>query len=275
VTVETEQIVRRAEERTSDAELDTGPSLIELDHIHKTYVMGDVHVHALRGVSLKVNPGEFVAIMGASGSGKSTSMNIIGCLDRPSKGRYVLDGVDVSSLSKDERADIRNRKVGFVFQGFNLLARTSALENVELPMLYANVSSEDRHRIAREALHSVGLAGREMNHPNQLSGGQQQRVAIARSLVNKPVLILADEPTGNLDSRTAVEVMDIFQRLNEESSITIVVVTHEHDIAEYAKRVVIFKDGKISKDYPVTVRRNAAEELKNLPVLVDDEDDEE
>lgn len=275
MTVETEQIVRSAEERSSDTEHDEGPSLIELDHIHKTYVMGDVNVHALRGVSLKVSPGEFVAIMGASGSGKSTMMNLIGCLDRPSKGRYVLDGVDVSSLSKDARADIRNRKVGFVFQGFNLLSRTSALENVELPMLYANVSSEDRHRIAREALHAVGLAGREANHPNQLSGGQQQRVAIARSLVNNPVLILADEPTGNLDSRTAVEVMDIFQRLNQESGITIVLVTHEHDIAEYAKRVVIFKDGKISKDYPVSVRRNAAEELKNLPVLVDDEDDEE
>lgn len=275
MTVETEQIVRSADERTPDAERDQGPSLIELDHIHKTYVMGDVHVHALRGVSLKVDPGEFVAIMGASGSGKSTSMNIIGCLDRPTKGRYVLDGVDVSKLSKDARADIRNRKVGFVFQGFNLLSRTSALENVELPMLYANVSSEDRHRIAREALHSVGLAGREMNHPNQLSGGQQQRVAIARSLVNKPVLILADEPTGNLDSRTSVEVMEIFQRLNNENGITIVLVTHEHDIAEYAKRVVIFKDGKISKDYPISVRRNAAEELKNLPVLDDDEEDEE
>lgn len=275
MTVETEQIVRIADERTPEAERGKGPSLIELDHIHKTYVMGDVYVHALRGVSLKVDPGEFVAIMGASGSGKSTSMNIIGCLDRPSKGRYVLDGVDVSSLSKDERADIRNRKVGFVFQGFNLLSRTSALENVELPMLYANVSSEDRHRIAREALHSVGLAGREMNHPNQLSGGQQQRVAIARSLVNKPVLILADEPTGNLDSRTSVEVMEIFQRLNNEGGITIVLVTHEHDIAEYAKRVVIFKDGKISKDYPISARRNAAEELKNLPVLDDDEEDEE
>ena len=275
MTVQTEQFVRSADERSPDVELEKGPALIELDHIHKTYEMGDVHVHALRGVSLKVHSGEFIAIMGASGSGKSTTMNIIGCLDRPTKGKYVLDGVDVSSLSKDARADIRNRKVGFVFQGFNLLSRTSALENVELPMLYANVSSEDRHRIAREALDSVGLAGREMNHPNQLSGGQQQRVAIARSLVNKPVLILADEPTGNLDSRTSVEVMEIFQRLNHESGITIVVVTHEHDIAEYAKRVVIFKDGKISKDYPITGRRNAAEELKNLPVLVDDEDDEE
>jgi len=277
VTVETEQIIRRGEERDPDvvSEAEKGPALIELDHIHKTYTMGDVHVHALRGVSMKVHKGEFIAIMGASGSGKSTTMNIVGCLDRPSKGKYVLDGVDVSSLSKDARADIRNRKVGFVFQGFNLLARTSALENVELPMLYANVSSEDRHRIAREALDSVGLAGRELNHPNQLSGGQQQRVAIARSLVNNPVLILADEPTGNLDSRTAVEVMEIFQRLNEESGITVVLVTHEHDIAEYAKRVVIFKDGKISKDYPIAARRDASEELKNLPVIADDDDDDD
>src|ERR671916_1891249 len=216
------------------------PEVIRLEGVHKTYSMGDVEVHALRGVSLEITAGEFVAIMGASGSGKSTMMNIVGCLDRPTRGTYVLDGQDVSSLSKDERADIRSRKLGFVFQGFNLLSRTSALENVELPMLYANVEASERRRRAVEALHSVGLAGREQNHPNQLSGGQQQRVAIARSLVNDPTLILADEPTGALDSRTSVEVMEIFQRLNRERRITLVLVTHEPDIAAYADRVVVF-----------------------------------
>ena len=185
------------------------PAVIELDHIHKTYTMGDVEVHALRGVSLTIHQGEFVAIMGASGSGKSTAMNIIGCLDRPTRGTYVLDGQDVSQLSKDERADIRSQKIGFVFQGFNLLSRTSAIENVELPMLYAGFDSQERQKRAKEALAAVGLAGREQNHPNQLSGGQQQRVAIARSLVNRPALILADEPTGNLDSRTSIEVMEM------------------------------------------------------------------
>ena len=248
--------------------------VIQLDHIHKTYTMGDVEVHALRGISLAINEGEFVAIMGTSGSGKSTMMNIIGCLDRPMKGRYILDGQDVSELSKDERADIRNRKLGFVFQGFNLLSRTSALENVELPMLYAGLETAERHRRAMEAIAAVGLAGRERNHPNQLSGGQQQRVAIARSLVNNPALILADEPTGNLDSRTSIEVMEIFQRLNRERGITLLLVTHEHDIAEYADRVVVFKDGKIRKDYQIEHPRNAAEELKSLPEL-DSEDEEE
>lgn len=246
--------------------------VIRLEEIHKTYAMGDVEVHALRGVSLTIAEGEFVAIMGTSGSGKSTTMNIIGCLDRPTRGTYILDGQDVSSLSKDERADIRNRKLGFVFQGFNLLSRTSALENVELPMLYAGLGAEERRRRALEALRSVGLAGREQNHPNQLSGGQQQRVAIARSLVNDPALILADEPTGNLDSRTSIEVMEIFQRLNRERGITLVLVTHEPDIAEYADRVVVFKDGKIRKDYRVTAPRDAAEELKNLPAA--EEEDE-
>jgi putative ABC transport system ATP-binding protein len=252
-------------------EADARP-VIELDHIHKTYAMGDVEVHALRGVSLTIREGEFVAIMGASGSGKSTTMNIIGCLDRPTRGAYVLDGVDVSALSKDERADIRNRKLGFVFQGFNLLARTSALENVELPMLYAGVEATERVRRATEALHSVGLAGREQNHPNQLSGGQQQRVAVARALVNDPTLILADEPTGALDSRTSVEVMEIFQRLNRERRITLVLVTHEPDIAAYADRVVVFKDGKIKEDRRVDAPRDAAEELINMPAVEPDED---
>jgi putative ABC transport system ATP-binding protein len=247
--------------------------IIELEGIHKTYTMGDVEVHALRGVSLTIREGEFVAIMGTSGSGKSTTMNIIGCLDRPTRGTYMLDGQDVSALSKDERADIRSRKLGFVFQGFNLLSRTSALENVELPMLYAGVDAAERHRRASEALRAVGLVGREQNHPNQLSGGQQQRVAIARSLVNNPALILADEPTGNLDSRTSIEVMEIFQRLNRERGITLILVTHEPDIAEYADRVVVFKDGRIRKDYKVPVSRDAAEELRNLPALDEEDDD--
>jgi putative ABC transport system ATP-binding protein len=251
----------------------TGP-VIKLDHIHKIYRMGDIEVHALRGVSLAIRQGEFVAVMGVSGSGKSTMMNIIGCLDQPTRGTYILDGHDVSKLSKDDRADIRNRKIGFVFQGFNLLSRTSAIENVELPMLYAGIGTAERRSRAQEALESVGLAGRENNHPNQLSGGQQQRVAIARSLVNHPTIILADEPTGALDSRTSVEVMEIFQRLNRERGITLLLVTHEHDIAEYAQRVVIFRDGKISSDEPVLHRRDAAEELKTLPVLDDDDDDD-
>jgi len=248
--------------------------VIELEHVHKTYTMGDVEVHALRGVSLTIREGEFVAIMGASGSGKSTTMNILGCLDRPTRGTYILDGQDVSEMSKDERADVRSQKIGFVFQGFNLLSRTSAIENVELPMLYAGVETHERQRRASEALAAVGLLGREQNHPNQLSGGQQQRVAIARSLVNRPALILADEPTGNLDSRTSVEVMEIFQRLNREQGITLVLVTHESDIAEYAQRVVVFKDGKIKKDYRIENQRDAAEELKNLPEVEEDEDEE-
>ena len=249
--------------------------VIQLDHIHKTYTMGDVAVHALRGVSLTIREGEFVAIMGASGSGKSTMMNIIGCLDRPTRGTYILDGQDVSELSKDQRADIRCQKIGFVFQGFNLLSRTSAVENVELPMLYAGVNAVERDRRAKESLTAVGLAGREQNHPNQLSGGQQQRVAVARALVNNPALILADEPTGNLDSRTSVEVMEIFQRLNRERGITLVLVTHEPDIAQYAQRVIVFKDGKIRKDYQIEEPRDAAEELRNLPPVIEDEDDDE
>jgi putative ABC transport system ATP-binding protein len=248
--------------------------VIQLDHIHKTYTMGDVNVYALRGVSLTIREGEFVAIMGASGSGKSTTMNIIGCLDQPTRGQYILDGQDVSELSKDERADIRCQKIGFIFQGFNLLPRTSALENVELPMLYAGVETAQRHQRAVEALAAVGLAGREQNHPNQLSGGQQQRVAVARALVNNPALILADEPTGNLDSRTSVEVMEIFQRLNRERGITLILVTHESDIAEYAQRVVVFKDGKIKRDYQIENQRDAAEDLRNLPPVIEDEDEE-
>src|SRR5256714_5012717 len=266
-------LLARAELAREEEAREEARAVIQLEGVHKTYTMGDVEVHALRGVSLTIAEGEFVAIMGASGSGKSTTMNIVGCLDRPTRGTYALDGQDVSALSKDERADIRSRKLGFVFQGFNLLSRTSALENVELPMLYAGVDTTERHRRAVEALHSVGLAGREQNHPNQLSGGQQQRVAVARSLVNDPALILADEPTGNLDSRTSVEVMEIFQRLNRERRITLVLVTHEPDIAAYADRVVVFKDGRIKKDYKVTAPRDAAEELRNLPVVEDDEDD--
>jgi putative ABC transport system ATP-binding protein len=257
------------------AELPEARPVIRLEHIHKTYTMGDVEVHALRGVTLTIGEGEFVAIMGASGSGKSTTMNILGCLDRPTKGTYILDGEDVSEMSKDERADIRCQKIGFVFQGFNLLSRTSALENVELPMLYLGVDATQRHQRAMEALAAVGLAGREQNHPNQLSGGQQQRVAVARSLVNHPALILADEPTGNLDSRTSVEVMEIFQRLNREMGITLVLVTHEPDIAEYAKRVIVFKDGKIKSDRSIEKQRDAAEELKNMPIVEDDDDEEE
>ena len=233
--IETQQIHPVAQiSEARIAQIPEARPVIELDHIHKTYTMGDVEVHALRGVSLTIREGEFVAIMGASGSGKSTTMNIIGCLDRPTRGSYILGGEDVSQLSKDERADIRCQKIGFVFQGFNLLSRTSALENVELPMLYLGVDTATRHQRAMEALASVGLAGREQNHPNQLSGGQQQRVAVARSLVNNPALILADEPTGNLDSRTSVEVMEIFQRLNRERGITLVLVTHEPDIATFA-----------------------------------------
>jgi putative ABC transport system ATP-binding protein len=260
--------------RTANDPAERPEPVIKLDHIHKIYKMGDIEVHALRGISLTIQQGEFVAVMGVSGSGKSTMMNLIGCLDQPTRGNYILDGRDVSKLSKDDRADIRNQKIGFVFQGFNLLARTSAIENVELPMLYSGVPTAERRRRAQEAIEAVGLIGRENNHPNQLSGGQQQRVAIARALVNHPTIILADEPTGALDSRTSVEVMDIFQRLNRERGITLLLVTHEHDIAEYARRVIIFRDGKIRSDEPVLHQRDAAEELKTLPVLDDDDDDD-
>jgi putative ABC transport system ATP-binding protein len=239
--------------------------LIQVENLHKIYRLGDVEVHALRGVSLTVEPGEFVSITGASGSGKSTFMNIVGCLDRPSRGRYFFEGRDVSTLSRDDLAAVRNRRVGFIFQNFNLLPRTSALENVELPLLYNAASSRERRRRARELLVAVGLEGRERHHPSQLSGGQQQRVAIARAMVNRPSLILADEPTGNLDSRTSLEIMDIFQRLSEEQGVTILLVTHEADIASFTRRVIRFRDGRVTGDRALGETRRAARELSNLP----------
>ena len=239
--------------------------VIELTDIQKIYDTGAVRVHALRNVSLEIQHGEFVAIMGTSGSGKSTLMNILGCLDRPTSGHYRMEGVDISRLDKDQRANVRNRKLGFVFQGFNLLRRTTALENVELPLIYAGVPAGERVRRSRLALATVGLAYREDNHPSQLSGGQQQRVAIARALVNNPSMLLADEPTGNLDTRTSLDVMGVFQRLNRESGITIVLVTHEPDIADFASRVVTVRDGRIVSDQPVMRPRDAVAELENLP----------
>jgi len=220
-------------------------ALIQVQDLTKTYRFGEVEVHALRGVSLSIQRGDFVAIMGPSGSGKSTFMNILGFLDQPTHGQYLLEGINGEHLSRDELAEIRNRKIGFVFQGFNLLARTSALENVELPMIYARTSAHKRREIAKKALTEVGLEGRGHHHPSQLSGGEQQRVAIARALVNQPSIILADEPTGNLDSKTSVEIMTIFQRLNRDLGITIIMITHEPDIALYAKRNIHFKDGGV------------------------------
>jgi len=223
-------------------------SLIDMQDISKVYVVGDVEVRALDDVSLTVRQGELMAIMGHSGSGKSTLMNILGCLDTPTEGRYLLEGTDVAGLGRDELAEIRNRKIGFVFQGFNLLSRTTALENVELPMLYSGVPAKERREKAMNSLKTVGLEGREHHTPNQLSGGQQQRVAIARAIVNEVPIILADEPTGNLDSRTSIEIMELFQRLNGEARITVILVTHEPDIASYCKRVVRFTDGRITSD---------------------------
>ena len=245
-----------------------GEALISIEGLHKYYDLGETRVHALRGVSLSIARGEFVAIMGASGSGKSTFMNMLGCLDRPSVGRYVLEGMDVAQLDKRTLALIRNRKMGFVFQGFNLLARTTALENTELPTLYAQMSKSESRERALRVLERVGLAGRAGHFPSQMSGGQQQRVAIARALVNGPSILLADEPTGNLDSRTSVEIMAIFQELNEQG-LTIVLVTHELDVAQFAKRVVVFRDGRIIKDEAVRGRARAAEVLESLPTLED------
>jgi len=232
-------------------------ALIELRGLSKVYTLGDVEVQALHDVSLDIAAGEFVAVMGASGSGKSTLMNILGCLDRPTRGVYRLDGVDVADLSTDERAVLRNRRIGFVFQNFNLLPRTTALENVELPLYYGDLPLAEQHERAREALTAVGLTGREHHHPSQLSGGQQQRVAIARALVNHPALLLADEPTGNLDSQTSDEIMAIVQRLNREQGITVVLVTHEPDVSTYADRIVTFRDGVIVSDTQQHSRRVA------------------
>jgi putative ABC transport system ATP-binding protein len=240
-------------------------AVIQLDEVQKTYHTGEVDIRAVRGVSLRIQPGEFVAIMGASGSGKSTLMNIIGCLDRTTAGCYKLDGVDVSRLNRDQLAEIRNQKIGFIFQGFNLLARTAAVENVELPMLYRqkNISSRERRHSALKSLEIVGLAQRAGHFPSQLSGGQQQRVAIARALVNQPALLLADEPTGNLDTQTSIEIMGVFQKLNAQG-ITIMMVTHELDIAHYTKRTVVLRDGLIVSDNPVANRLNAEVELSRL-----------
>src|SRR5882762_295464 len=240
-------------------------TVISVRNLAKTYAVGEVEVKALRGVTLDVHRGEFLAVTGTSGSGKSTFMHIVGCLDRPTSGQYFLDGQDVSRMSKDALAAVRNRKIGFVFQGFNLLSRTSALDNVELPLLYrGGMKSAERHRRAVEVLDAVGLGNRADHHPNQLSGGQQQRVAIARALVNNPSILLADEPTGNLDTKTSIEVMDIFQRLNREVGITVLLITHEQDIAEYGTRIVQFRDGLVVADKPVMKRRIATDEMAAL-----------
>ncbi len=243
------------------------PLVISVKNLVKTYVVGEVEVKALRGVNLDVPQGEFLAVTGPSGSGKSTFMHIAGCLDRPTSGQYFLDGQDVSRMSKDELAAVRNKKIGFVFQGFNLLSRTSALDNVELPLLYGNsqLKTAERHKRAVDMLTLVGLGNRADHHPNQLSGGQQQRVAIARALINKPSILLADEPTGNLDTKTSIEVMGIFQRLNQETGITVLLITHEMDIAEYGTRIVTCRDGLVVADRAVTRRRVAKDELAALP----------
>ena len=243
------------------------PTVISVKSLVKTYVIGEVEVRALRGVNLEVQTGEFLAVTGPSGSGKSTFMHIIGCLDRPTSGQYFLDGQDVSRMPKDALAVVRNTKIGFVFQGFNLLSRTTALDNVEMPLLYrGGLKTSERRQRALDALKAVGLENRADHHPNQLSGGQQQRVAIARALINQPSILLADEPTGNLDTRTSIEVMAIFQRLNQERNITVVLITHERDIAEYGTRIASFRDGLVVADAPVPQQRLALDELAALPV---------
>src|SRR5471032_2325180 len=246
-------------------------TVISVKNLVKTYTVGEVQVRALRGINLDVERGEFLAVSGTSGSGKSTFMHIVGCLDKPTSGAYFLDGSDVARMSKDALAAVRNKKIGFVFQGFNLLSRTTALDNVELPLLYGNngMKNQERHRRAMEVLKQVGLDNRADHHPNQLSGGQQQRVAIARALINNPSIVLADEPTGNLDTKTSIEVMGIFQRLNQDHGITIVMITHELDIAEYGTRIVSFRDGVVVADRAVTRRRVAQDELAALPVAVE------
>lgn len=241
-------------------------ALIQVENLTKIYQLGETRVHALRDVSLAIQEGELAAIMGASGSGKSTLMNILGCLDRPTRGDYILDGTAVASLNSDQLAQIRNQKIGFVFQNFNLLNRTSALENVELPLYYNGTPARERTRRAREVLKMVGLEGRESHIPSRLSGGQQQRVAIARALVNRPSLLLADEPTGNLDTRTSLEVMEIFQNLNQNDGITILIVTHEPDIASYAGRHLLFRDGELIDDQHIEPQ-NAAKDLAALPIV--------
>jgi putative ABC transport system ATP-binding protein len=257
-----------ANETETTAEATSARAVIRVEDLHKYYELGETRVHALRGVNISVDRGDFLAIMGASGSGKSTFMNILGCLDKPTSGRYLLEGIDVSQHNKKALAQIRNQKLGFVFQGFNLLARTTAQENTELPTLYTRLPKAERERRAAESLAMVGLADRAQHFPSQMSGGQQQRVAIARALVNRPAILLADEPTGNLDSRTSIEIMEILQNLNDKG-LTIILVTHEHDIAQFAKRVLMFRDGKIRKDDLVAQRPRADEVLKTLPTLED------
>ena len=240
-------------------------AVVKLEQVHRIYQTGEIEVHALRGVSLEILRGEFVAIMGPSGSGKSTLMNSLGCLDRPTRGRYWLEGTDVSTLSRDELADIRNRKIGFVFQSLNLVPRTAAIENVELPMVYAGVPAAERQERARAALASVGLAGKEHSLPSQLSGGQQQRVAIARALVNNPSIIIADEPTGNLDTRSSYEVLEIIQDLNQQKGLTILIVTHELDVAQHARRLIEIRDGRVRRDEHIANPSQASEMLAQLP----------
>ena len=241
--------------------------IIKVADLHKSYQLGDVTVHALRGVTLELARGTFATVVGASGSGKSTFMNILGLLDHPTSGQYYLEGEDVSGFDKDRRAVLRNRKIGFVFQNFNLLPRTTALENVELPLMYNGKAygTAERHKRAQALLDAVGIGTRAHHTPNQLSGGQQQRVAIARSLIAEPEILLADEPTGNLDSRTSIEIMEILQRLNREKAITVILITHEHDIAEYGTRTIVFRDGRVVKDEAVQKRRDAAQEFAALP----------